>query len=284
MPSQRNSPKTSGCLNCPYPYSYWREAFYLFKTRYGLLRIILFTVRNSNSGSECNRSFSRSDQLTKHRKSEHGVMPGLPGRGRKRCPETKPTLTRSQPAHDEFNTLRADTHRDNNLFKNDEVPPDDINSTLDPCPNTLRQRPVSPDTSDDLDDEGGIPPYLLAQRDPQTGLILGRSSAMVKYILMKAKHQHALEEHLKLTSELRVVRQEEKAWRQRNDALFDETFRVMSRFVIFSYKSHCSELNPCQFQVGAPSRINIRNCSIQSTGRLFCHLPPCRRRSPTLCL
>jgi len=58
---------------------------------------------------------------------------------------------------------------------------------------------------------------------------------MVKYVIMKSKHRHVLEEHEQLIDELRTLRYEEKLWRQRKDALLDEVLRV-------SFGSHAEEL------------------------------------------
>ena len=76
------------------------------------------------------------------------------------------------------------------------------------------------------DEEDDIPPHLAALQDPATGLIMGKSPAMVKYILYKAKHKYALQEHESLIEQLRTMRYEEKCWRERKDALLDEVLRV----------------------------------------------------------
>ena len=48
---------------------------------------------------------------------------------------------------------------------------------------------------------------------------------MVRYLVMKGKHDHALREHASLLEELRTVRQEELIWRERKDQLLDEVLR-----------------------------------------------------------
>ena len=77
----------------------------------------------------------------------------------------------------------------------------------------------------DEEDEGeldGVPEHLAVLQDPATGLILGRTPALVKYVVMKAKHRCALAEHESLLEELKAARQEELMWRERKDLLLDE--------------------------------------------------------------
>lgn len=161
---------------------------------------------------------------------QHNIIPPLPGRGgnRKRKRE-EPEPVQPQQSTDGYNTFRVSNNHsfaDHDHYEDGRMSPFEDGLTHH-YPNGLGQRPISPDLSDDSDDEENIPQHLLALRDPETGLIMGRTPAMVKYILMKAKYQYALEEHMNLISELRVMRGEEKAWRQRKDALLDEVLRVL---------------------------------------------------------
>lgn len=61
------------------------------------------------------------------------------------------------------------------------------------------------DGLEDEDEDDGLPPHLTRLMDPQTGLILGRSPALVKYVVQKAKWRYALETHAALIEELRRV-------------------------------------------------------------------------------
>ena len=90
---------------------------------------------------------------------------------------------------------------------------------------TAGRRSLSPDFDDDDEPDDGIPPHLVAQMDPNTGLILGRPPAMVRYLIMKAKHEYAVEQHAHLVEELRMMRHEEHIWRKRKDALLDEVLK-----------------------------------------------------------
>ncbi|KAK7681769.1 hypothetical protein QCA50_015116 [Cerrena zonata] len=177
---------------------------------------------------ECDKSFTRSDALAKHMRVQHNIIPPLPGRGgnRKRKRE-EPEPAEPQHSSDGYNTFRIENHSYAELFEDGRMSPFESNGLAHHYPNGIAQRPISPEMSDDSDEEENIPQHLLALRDPETGLIMGRTPSMVKYILMKAKYQYALEEHSNLISELRVLRGEEKAWRQRKDALLDEVLRVL---------------------------------------------------------
>lgn len=66
-----------------------------------------------------------------------------------------------------------------------------------------QQEEHADDWVDDDDDDDGLPPHLARLIDPQTGLILGRSPALVKYVIQKAKWRYALDTHAALIEELR---------------------------------------------------------------------------------
>jgi hypothetical protein len=83
------------------------------------------------------------------------------------------------------------------------------------------------------DAEDGLPPHLHQAMNPQTGLILGRSPEMVKYLLMKAKHRYALEQHEHLIEELRVARCELRRVKDEKEAALDELLRINFGYVQF---------------------------------------------------
>ncbi|KAF8655492.1 hypothetical protein AX16_003022 [Volvariella volvacea WC 439] len=70
-----------------------------------------------------------------------------------------------------------------------------------------------------------LPAHLQQHYDPETNTVLGRSKAMVKYILMKAKERYALEQHVELLEQLRVVRNEYKREKEEKERLLDELLR-----------------------------------------------------------
>lgn len=179
------------------------------------------------SKPECDKSFTRSDALAKHMRIQHNIIPPLPGRGgnrRKRKGAVEPDVTH-QPAEEGYATFKVDQQLPYDVhLEHDE----DLQSPMDYYHNSLTsRRSLSPEvTMPDSDGEDDIPPHLVALQDPDTGLIMGRSPAMVKYILWKAKHKHALQEHSSLIEELRTLHYEEKCWRERKDALLDEVLRM----------------------------------------------------------
>lgn len=59
------------------------------------------------------------------------------------------------------------------------------------------------DATEDDDDEDGLPLHLAQLMDPQTGLVHGRSPALVKYLIQKAKMRYAVDTHAALIEELR---------------------------------------------------------------------------------
>lgn len=159
---------------------------------------------------------------------QHNIVPPLPGRGgnRKRKRDEL-EMHHSNDGYSTFKVTNGDHHQEGE-FDDGRISPLDTNGHFDAhsilYPNGFSRRSPSPDEESDEDE--GIPPHLMAVMDPATGLIMGRTPAMVKYILMKAKHQHALQEHENLIEELRTLKFELKCWRERKDALLDEVLSV----------------------------------------------------------
>ncbi|KAH9923799.1 hypothetical protein B0H21DRAFT_712523 [Amylocystis lapponica] len=179
---------------------------------------------------ECDKSFTRSDALAKHMRIQHQISPPLPGRGgnRKRKREEPEVTTNTHAPEPSFgySTFKvepshADLHGAD--FDDGRLSPLEGGSYTSHTP---LPRPVSPDFSDPDDIDEEVPHHLLSLRDPSTGLIQGRSPTMVKYLLMKAKHRWVLEQHEALIEEVRILRHEEKCWRERKDALLDELLRT----------------------------------------------------------
>ncbi|KZT03023.1 uncharacterized protein LAESUDRAFT_751802 [Laetiporus sulphureus 93-53] len=168
---------------------------------------------------ECDKSFTRSDALAKHMRIQHNISPPLPGRGgnRKRKREESETNTvvsgrPPTPPSYGYSTFKVEPtgHKDEQ---------EEAAEPHDPF------RDITPEYGG-FDEEDQIPQHLLKLMDPATGLIMGRTHAQVRYILMKAKHRWVLEQHEALVEELRVLRYEEKCWKERKDALMDELLRI----------------------------------------------------------
>ena len=49
---------------------------------------------------------------------------------------------------------------------------------------------------------------------------------MVRYLIVKAKHKHALQEHECLIEELRVARAEQNFWCEKKEELLDEYLKA----------------------------------------------------------
>ncbi|KAG6821530.1 hypothetical protein H0H93_000039 [Arthromyces matolae] len=210
---------------------------------------------------ECDKSFTRSDALAKHLRLQHNIEPPAPGRGgnrkRKRAADDQApgnTLTSHGPSaggplnnSSSFNTFKFepspypdDSHRPTTFANGHRRSP----SPYHPHP---RRRPGSPD-HDVSDDDGYnssrsdiLPGYLQKQYDPKTKTIQGRSPAMVKYLLMKAKHRYALEQHESLLEELRLAKEELTDQRERKDAALDQLLGTMFGYAHSSLRGQPTE-------------------------------------------
>ncbi|KAG5728474.1 Zinc finger protein [Termitomyces sp. T112] len=195
---------------------------------------------------ECDKSFTRSDALAKHLRLQHNIEPPAPGRGgyrkRKRGTDDQGSGNGST-SHAPPPGLLNDNSGTFNTFKFEPSPyPDDQNSPANylnghrrsPSPHHLsRQRAGSPEYEGPDDDDSNnsgpdvLPEYLQKQYDPETQTIQGRSPAMVMYLLMKAKHRYALEQHESLLEELRLAKLELQDQRDRKDAALDQLLGSM---------------------------------------------------------
>lgn len=173
---------------------------------------------------ECDKSFTRSDALAKHMRIQHNIIPPAPGRGGNRKRKREEPEVATQTSGDGYGSFKVDPPE----LDEDRLSPPDMNGDH---PNGANARKsATPDDEDDEDDDE-IPTHLVEQMDKNTGLIFGKTPTMVKYLIMKAKHKHALDEHANLIEELRMVRYEERCWRERKDALLDEVLRVTFGYV-----------------------------------------------------
>jgi hypothetical protein len=85
--------------------------------------------------------------------------------------------------------------------------------------------PEVPGSGDSSDDEF-LPPTLMHHYDPSTGLVLGRSPILAKYLVMKAKHRYVLEEHEVLVDELELLKAEEISLRASKDEALDRVLHA----------------------------------------------------------
>ena len=166
---------------------------------------------------------------------QHNIEPPLPGRGGHRKRKREDAEPDAGLTLSAFNTFKVEPHTPgsevDDLSVTTEQKGDYFNHGNHPPANGVAPRrsnsPVGTADADYRDDpEDGLPPHLLQAMDPQTGLILGRSPDMVRYLVMKAKHKYALEQHEHLIEELRIARYELKRVRADKDAALDELLRV----------------------------------------------------------
>lgn len=195
---------------------------------------------------ECDKSFTRSDAMAKHMRQRHNISPPLPGRGgnrkRKRDEDNEarntpnpsiPKIEGHPPAELNLNASTAwQEHEDDT---NLGLPPSLENRTeyLTRGGNSLSTvSPNAPNSGSEEEDlEETLPEYLKNEKDPETGKIRGRSPAMVQYLIMKAKHRYALEQHESLLDELRVVRSEERRTREQKEEVLDDVLRSYLGYV-----------------------------------------------------
>jgi len=172
---------------------------------------------------ECDKSFTRSDAMAKHMRLQHNISPPLPGRGGNRK-RKRDEVGES----DNYTAFKVEGQTPTelapgNIWDRDDgvTPPLDDRGERDYFSSRRSASPVS--SGDEREDP--LPGYLIEAMDPQTGKIYGRSPAMVRYLIMKAKHRFALEQHENLLEELRVVRNEERRMRQEKEDALDDVLR-----------------------------------------------------------
>ena len=187
---------------------------------------------------ECDKSFTRSDAMAKHMRLQHNISPPLPGRGgsrkRKRDEEAEaegaPTLKVEGNTPTELSGGAWAEHEDDI----DAAVRDERGDYLNPASIPRGRSPSSLSAASGDDREDALPEHLLQHRDPVTGKIMGRSPAMVRYLIMKAKHRFALEQHENLIEELRVARAEERRARELKEQALDDIIRMQLGSVVQS--------------------------------------------------
>ncbi|KAF5347717.1 hypothetical protein D9756_010308 [Leucocoprinus leucothites] len=216
------------------------------------------------SKPECDKSFTRSDALAKHMRLQHNIEPPAPGRGgnRKRKRGAEESSTSAIQSNNQspfppssglagpsgFSTFKVEPHTPSELL-DDHSPytdyprgPDyalDTNGrsrrssspndhqpfsyTSVPFPSSGYANGNSEETDPSAD---SLPEYLTQQIDPKTGLIKGRTPAMVMYLLMKARHRYASEQHDLLLDEWKTTKQELRRLRDEKERALDDVLRV----------------------------------------------------------
>ncbi|KAJ6581880.1 hypothetical protein B0H19DRAFT_1116831 [Mycena capillaripes] len=199
---------------------------------------------------ECDKSFTRSDALAKHMRLQHNIEPPLPGRGgsrkRKRNAEdaeknpNTPPPPPTVPTQSSFSTFKVEPNppldtedpvaavasTTSVLDSRDFEEQRPRNPRLSPISAGMRTPPrVAEDNDDVLPSVDTLPPHLRARYNAAENLVMGRSPAMVMYLLMKAKHRYALQQHEQLMEELRVIRAELKREKDEKELALDNLLR-----------------------------------------------------------
>ncbi|KAJ7656346.1 hypothetical protein DFH06DRAFT_1199313 [Mycena polygramma] len=204
---------------------------------------------------ECDKSFTRSDALAKHMRLQHNISPPAPGRGgsrkRKRNPEDDEKSPNTPPPPPAPVVVPSQSSFAYGTFKVEPNPPLETedpttvvsttsvldsrdfelerlarNPPLSPISAGLRTPPRLPEDDDEAPPSAeSLPPHLRARYDPVEDRVLGRSPAMVMYLLMKAKHRYAMQQHGQLMEELRVTRAELKREKDEKELALDNLLR-----------------------------------------------------------
>ncbi|KAJ7698928.1 hypothetical protein B0H17DRAFT_1158232 [Mycena rosella] len=201
---------------------------------------------------ECDKSFTRSDALAKHMRLQHNISPPLPGRGgsrkRKRAPDdaeknlnTPPPPPTTVVVTSSFSTFMVEPNPP--LDVEDPAAVASTTSVIDPREfEDPRARPVAPRLSPMSPGVGtpptvpqeeeeppatvdALPAHLRARYVAADNQVMGRSPAMVMYLLVKAKHRYATQQHEQLQEELRVIRAELRKEKEDKELALDNLLR-----------------------------------------------------------
>jgi hypothetical protein len=175
---------------------------------------------------ECDKSFTRSDALAKHMRLLHNISPPSLGRGnrkRKRAASVATSETNNDPDASSTAPYSAFKIEPGSDLEDGGLVNEGVSGSEGFINGNKRHSPDPKIAKDeDSDEDEPLPAYLLTLQDPVTGLIMGRSPPMVRYLLMKARHRYALEQHGALIEELRVVRWELKQEQTYKERALDE--------------------------------------------------------------
>ncbi|KIJ67187.1 hypothetical protein HYDPIDRAFT_107907 [Hydnomerulius pinastri MD-312] len=177
------------------------------------------------SRPECDKSFTRSDALAKHMRLQHNMPPPPSGRGgsrkRKRGDSPQPSPSHVPPTEppSAFSTFKVEPRTPSEAGG----PGGDYFDHAPPS----REDEHGGDGGDDEDEDDELPPHLVHLIDPHTGLLMGRSPALVKYVIQKAKMRYAVETHAALVEELRVARAQAREEKLKKEAMLDDLLKAV---------------------------------------------------------
>lgn len=104
-----------------------------------------------------------------------------------------------------------------------------------PSPDAAQQQPGAGEDEDGYVSSASdvLPPSLMANYDESTGLLMGKPRTKVMYLLMKAKHRYATEQHDILSGQLRNARaQLEHEKFEKESALNEVLYRMLGCAII----------------------------------------------------
>jgi hypothetical protein len=168
---------------------------------------------------------------------QHNIEPPLPGRGgnRKRKRDDAEPSPPIASATGGFNTFKVESSTPVEFY----IEEGDGRRVISPIEHvrvdyfTTDGQQGTPSPDEESCDEGDdvLPDRLMCAMDSETGLIMGRSPEMVRYLVMKAKHRYALEQHEYLIEELRIARSELSREKEAKDVMLDDFLRATFGYV-----------------------------------------------------
>jgi hypothetical protein len=225
-------------LDITYPFAHRRKTIHLSSSRsVKIIECIAPWIKFPCV--ECDKSFTRSDALAKHMRLQHNIEPPLPGRGgnRKRKRDDIEPSPPIASATGGFNTFKVESSTPVEFY----IEEGDGRRVISPIEHvrvdyfTAEGQPRTPTPEEESWDESDdvLPGRLMCAMDPESGLIMGRSPEMVRYLVMKAKHRYALEQHENLIEELRMAKFELNREKESKEAMLDDFLRSTFGYVLY---------------------------------------------------
>lgn len=195
---------------------------------------------------------------------QHNISPPAPGRGgsrkRKRgedqstsTPVASALVTSSSlPNSIGFNAFKVEPHTPSEHVDNDSNHERNKTGANGWQRRQARTSQLQPQRTPSLDGQGDeeedgytssasdiLPVHLQEKLDESTGLIMGHTPTKVMYLLMKAKHRYALQQHELLLEQLRVTKLEMRKEKGEKESALDDLLQRMlgcaiNRLILFT--------------------------------------------------
>lgn len=154
---------------------------------------------------------------------QHNMPPPPSGRGSSGTRKRKRSLS---PSHPQANAP-APEQSSFNTFKLEPQTPSELDNGIGGGGDYFSALTREEDDDGDDGEDDGLPPHLQRLMDPRTGLIMGRTPALVMYIIQKAKMRYAIDTHTALIEELRITRAQAKEEKVKKEAMLDELIKTV---------------------------------------------------------